>query len=135
MLRGEVFYISQQSAGTSGADPVPPNSEVEKRATATRSVLSLFEMRRLLFALGSGSLLSRGFLFLQLIGVGRFYWREDFFFFNILLSKLIFLYWEQRGNAGSLYQKFCCGLPHRGIHRSHRRQSAVTCSADREPPS
>ena len=43
--------------------------------------------------------------------------------------------WEQRENAGSLCQKFCCGLLHRSTHRSHRRQSAVTCSADREPPS
>ena len=46
-----------------------------------------------------------------------------------------YIHWEQRENAGSLYQKFCCGLQHRCIHRSHRRQSAVTCSADREPPS
>ena len=42
--------------------------------------------------------------------------------------------WEQRVHAGSLYQKLCCGVLHRSIHRSHRRQSAVTCSADREPP-
>ena len=42
--------------------------------------------------------------------------------------------WEQREYAGSLCQKFCCELPHRGTHRSHRHQSAVTCSADREPP-
>ena len=41
--------------------------------------------------------------------------------------------WEQRVHAGSLYQKLCCGVLHRSIHRSHRRQSAVTCSADREP--
>ena len=43
--------------------------------------------------------------------------------------------WEQREYAGSRYQKLCCGLLHRSIHRSHRHQSAVTCSADREPPS
>ena len=42
--------------------------------------------------------------------------------------------WEQRVYAGSRYQKLCCGLLHRSIHRSHRHQSAVTCSADREPP-
>jgi hypothetical protein len=40
--------------------------------------------------------------------------------------------WKQRYHAGLRCQKLCCGSPHRGAHRSHRRQSAVTCSADRE---
>ena len=55
---------------------------------------------------------------------------------NDLLAQCWFIEdcWEQRENAGSLCQKFCCELPHRGTHRSHRRQSAMTCSADREPP-
>ena len=48
---------------------------------------------------------------------------------------LVNICWEQREYAGSRYQKLCCGLLHRSIHRSHRHQSAVTCSADREPPS
>ena len=42
---------------------------------------------------------------------------------------------RQRIHAGLRCQKLCCGSPHRGAHRSHRRRSAVTCSADREPPS
>ena len=42
--------------------------------------------------------------------------------------------WEQRKDAGSRDQKFCCKLRHRRTYRSHRRQSAVTCSADPEPP-
>lgn len=57
--------------------------------------------------------------------------------YHLLLKVICFivLSWEQRTHAGSRNQKFCCGLQHRCIHRSHRRQSAVTCSADREPPS
>ena len=48
---------------------------------------------------------------------------------------MLFWYcWRQRDHAGLRCQKLCCGSPHRGAHRSHRRQSAVTCSADREPP-
>ena len=53
---------------------------------------------------------------------------------NLLNSFWLEYGWEQRENAGSLCQKFCCGLLHRSTHRSHRRQSAVTCSADPEPP-